>query len=101
MPGDEFSDHGLKREELLAMNSQIRDEADFHSLGGGGAARGSLGEAIARDSAASTAGALILCDGQAEGGGSGWGLPPDSPHDKRLVNQWAADHTTPSPVAGR
>jgi Fe-Mn family superoxide dismutase len=31
--------------------------------------------------------------GKAEGGGSGWVLLMYSPRDKRLVNQWAADHT--------
>jgi len=28
------------------------------------------------------------------GGGSGWVILSYSPRDKRLVNQWAADHTT-------
>lgn len=32
--------------------------------------------------------------GKAEGGGSGWVILSYSPRDKRLVNQWAADHTT-------
>jgi Fe-Mn family superoxide dismutase len=32
--------------------------------------------------------------GKAEGGGSGWVILAYSPRDKRLVNQWAADHTT-------
>jgi Iron/manganese superoxide dismutases, C-terminal domain len=32
--------------------------------------------------------------GQAEGGGSGWVILSYSLRDKRLVNQWAADHTT-------
>jgi superoxide dismutase, Fe-Mn family len=31
--------------------------------------------------------------GKAEGGGSGWVLLIHSPHDRRLVSQWAADHT--------
>src|SRR5215207_2305078 len=44
-----FLINGLKREELVAMNSMILHEAYFDSLGGGGAARGSLGDAIARD----------------------------------------------------
>jgi Fe-Mn family superoxide dismutase len=32
--------------------------------------------------------------GKAEGGGSGWVMLAWSPHDKRLINTWAADHTT-------
>ena len=32
--------------------------------------------------------------GKAQGGGSGWVLLTWSPRDKRLVNAWAADHTT-------
>ena len=32
--------------------------------------------------------------GKAEGGGSGWVVLNWSPRDKRLVNAWAADHTT-------
>ena len=31
--------------------------------------------------------------GKALGGGSGWVLLSWSPHDKRLVNSWANDHT--------
>jgi Fe-Mn family superoxide dismutase len=32
--------------------------------------------------------------GKAEGGGSGWVLLTWDPRNKRLVNAWAADHTT-------
>jgi Fe-Mn family superoxide dismutase len=32
--------------------------------------------------------------GKALAGGSGWVLLSRSPRDGRLVNQWAADHTT-------
>jgi Fe-Mn family superoxide dismutase len=32
--------------------------------------------------------------GKAKGGGSGWVILAYSPRDKRLVNQWATDHTT-------
>ena len=37
--------------------------------------------------------AEFVAMGKAEGGGSGWVLLTWSPRDKRLVNQWAADHT--------
>jgi Fe-Mn family superoxide dismutase len=32
--------------------------------------------------------------GKAEAGGSGWVILSYSPRDKRLLNTWAADHTT-------
>jgi hypothetical protein len=31
--------------------------------------------------------------GKAQGGGSGWVLLTSSPRDRKLVNQWAMDHT--------
>jgi Fe-Mn family superoxide dismutase len=89
-----FVINGLKREELIAMNSMILHEAYFDSLGGGGNARGTLAEAIARDfGSVERWRAEFSAMGKAEGGGSGWVLLMYSPHDKRLVNQWAADHT--------
>jgi superoxide dismutase, Fe-Mn family len=94
-----FVINGLKREELVAMNSMILHEAYFDSLGGGGTARGSLAEGIARDfGSVERWRAEFSAMGKAEGGGSGWVLLMYSPHDKRLVNQWAADHT--NAVAG-
>ena len=39
--------------------------------------------------------------GKAEGGGSGWVILTWDPRDKRLVNAWAADHTTTLPVVSR
>src|SRR5467141_2713616 len=44
-----FVINGLKREELVAMNSMILHEAYFDSLGGGGAPSGPFADAIARD----------------------------------------------------
>ena len=89
-----FVINGLKREELIAMNSMILHEAYFESLGGGGAARGSLSEAIARDfGSVERWRAEFAAMGKAEGGGSGWVLLSYSSRDKRLVNQWAADHS--------
>jgi superoxide dismutase, Fe-Mn family len=94
-----FVINGLKREELIAMNSMILHEAYFDSLGGGGAARGSLADALTRDfGSVERWRAEFSAMGKAEGGGSGWVLLMYSPRDKRLVNQWAADHT--NAVAG-
>jgi len=90
-----FVINGLKREELIAMNSMILHEAYFDSLGGGGAASGSLADAITRDfGSIERWRAEFSAMGKAEGGGSGWVILAYSPRDKRLVNQWAADHTT-------
>ena len=90
-----FLINSLKREELVAMNSMILHEAYFDSLGGGGAARGSLGDAITRDfGSVERWRTEFSAMGKAEGGGSGWVILSYSPRDKRLVNQWAADHTT-------
>jgi len=94
-----FTINGLKREELIAMNSMILHEVYFDSLGKGGNPAGELASAISRDF-----GSLdrwrggFSAMGKAEGGGSGWVLLTWSPHDKRLINQWAADHT--NSVAG-
>ncbi len=90
-----FVINGLKREELIAANSMILHEVYFDSLGGGTAPNDALAQAIARDF-----GSLdrwrtqFSAMGKAEGGGSGWVILSYSPRDKRLVNQWAADHTT-------
>src|SRR5215831_4463235 len=90
-----FVVNGLKREELIAANSMILHEIYFDSLGGGATPAGALAEAITRDF-----GSLdrwrtqFSAMGKAEGGGSGWVILSYSPRDKRLVNQWAADHTT-------
>jgi Fe-Mn family superoxide dismutase len=94
-----FTINGLKREELIAMNSMILHELYFDSLGGGGAPAGNLADAIGRDfGSVDRWQAEFSALGRAEGGGSGWVLLSYSPRDKRLVNQWAADHT--SNVAG-
>ncbi|HJR55159.1 MAG TPA: Fe-Mn family superoxide dismutase [Rhizomicrobium sp.] len=89
-----FTINGLKREELIAMNSMILHEIYFDSLGAGGNPAGALADAIARDfGSVARWRAEFTAMGRAEGGGSGWVLLTWSPHDRRLVNQWAADHT--------
>src|SRR5687768_18507154 len=47
LPG--FTLNGLKREELVALNSVVLHELYFASLGGDGRDPGALGEALARD----------------------------------------------------
>jgi Fe-Mn family superoxide dismutase len=90
-----FSINGLKREELIAMNSMILHELYFDSLGASSTPSGNLADAIARDFGSMDRWRAEFSGlGRAEGGGSGWVLLSYSPRDKRLVNQWAADHTT-------
>jgi Fe-Mn family superoxide dismutase len=90
-----FVINGLKREELIASNSMILHEIYFDGLGGGGSATGPLIEAIVRDFGSMDRWrSEFAAMGKAEGGGSGWVILAYSPRDRRLVNQWAADHTT-------
>ena len=90
-----FVINGLKREELIATNSMILHEVYFDSMGGGGSPAGGLADAIARDfGSVDRWRTEFSAMGKAEGGGSGWVILAYSPRDKRLVNQWAADHTT-------
>ena len=87
-----FAINGLKREQLIAMNSMILHEAYFDCLGGGGAPSGALAEALARDfGSVDRWRAEFSAMGKAEGGGSGCVVLAYSPRDKRLVNHWAAD----------
>ena len=90
-----FVVNGLKREELIAANSMILHEIYFDGLGSAGTPGGTLGEAITRDFGSFERWRTeFSAMGKAEGGGSGWVILSYSPRDKRLVNQWAADHTT-------
>ena len=91
-----FVINGLKREELIAMNSMILHEHYFNAIGGAGGEPGrELSAAIGRDfSGFDRWRAEFSAMGKAEGGGSGWVILSYSPRDKRLVNAWAADHTT-------
>jgi Fe-Mn family superoxide dismutase len=89
-----FTINGLKREQLIAMNSMILHELYFDGLGGEGGPSGKLAEALARDfGSVERWQAEFAGVAKALGGGSGWVLLSWSPHDKRLINSWAADHT--------
>jgi len=89
-----FVINGLKREELIAHNSMVLHELYFASLGAESQPDGDLRNALIRDF-----GSLekwqtqFVAMGKALGGGSGWLLLTHSDRDKKLVNQWAADHT--------
>jgi Fe-Mn family superoxide dismutase len=87
--------NGLKREELIATNSMILHERSFEGLGGDGELpAGGLRERLAQDfGSLERWRAEFTAMGKALGGGSGWVLLAWSDRGKRLVNQWAADHT--------
>jgi Fe-Mn family superoxide dismutase len=89
-----FVVNGLKREELIAANSMIIHELYFDGLGGEGEPKGALAEQITKDfGSLARWKAEFAAVGKALGGGSGWVLLAWSPHDKKLINTWAADHT--------
>jgi Fe-Mn family superoxide dismutase len=90
-----FVINGLKREELIASNSMILHGLFFASLGEESQPEGELWEALARDfGGLDRWRAEFSAMGKAQGGGSGWVLLTWSPRDRKLVNQWAMDHTT-------
>jgi Fe-Mn family superoxide dismutase len=90
-----FLVNGLKREELIAANSMVLHELYFAGLGEESRPSGALAEALTRDFDGYERWATqFTAMGKALGGGSGWVLLTWSPRDRRLVNQWAADHTT-------
>ena len=89
-----FRINGLKREELIAMNSMILHEIYFDGLGASEQPT-QLREALARAFGSVDAWqAQFTAMGKAQGGGSGWVLLAYSPRDGILINQWASDHTT-------
>jgi Fe-Mn family superoxide dismutase len=89
-----FVINGLKREELIAWNSMILHEIYFAGLAGGVGPSKELAVAIERDFGSQQKWAAEFAGiGKALGGGSGWVMLAWSPHDRRLVNTWAADHT--------
>ena len=90
-----FVINGLKREELIASNSMILHELFFASLGDESTPEGELRDALARDfGSVDRWRAEFAATGKAQGGGSGWVLLNWSPRDRKLINQWAMDHTT-------
>jgi Fe-Mn family superoxide dismutase len=86
--------NGLKREELVALNSTLLHELYFASLGGDGQPTKGMSEALAQHF-----GSLdrwrkeFRAMGYALGGGSGWVVLTYIPRDGRLINQFAAEHS--------
>ncbi len=86
--------NGLKREELVALNSTLLHELYFASLGGDGRPTKGMSEALARDFGSVQAWRTqFSAMGYALGGGSGWVVLSWVPRDGRLINQYASDHS--------
>jgi len=88
-----FTINGLKREQMVALNSMLLHEVFFDSLGASqGDAR--LAAQIKQDfGGLDQWAAQFAAMGKAMGGGSGWVLLAWSPRDGKLLNTWAADHS--------
>lgn len=86
--------NGLKREELIALNSTLLHELYFASLGGDGKPTRLLSEALAKDfGSVDRWRSEFVAMANALAGGSGWVLLAYVPRDRRLVNQYAAEHS--------
>ena len=87
--------NGLKREELIALNSTLLHELYFASMGGDGTQpTETMREALARDFGSYLRWRdQFIAMGNALGGGSGWALLSYVPRDVRLINQYAAEHS--------
>lgn len=86
--------NGLKREELIALNSTLLHELYFASMGGDGQATEAMTGVLARDfGSLDRWRAEFQSMGYALAGGSGWVLLTYIPRDGRLVNQYASEHS--------
>jgi len=86
--------NGLKREELVALNSTLLHELYFASLGGNGQPTTGMSEILARDfGSLERWRAEFRAMGYALDGGSGWVLLTYVPRDRRLINQYASAHS--------
>ena len=86
--------NGLKREELVALNSTLLHELYFASMGGDGRMSEPMKAVLARDfGSADRWRSEFVAMGQALSGGSGWVVLTYSPRDGRLINQYASEHS--------
>src|ERR1700730_9130146 len=88
-----FLINGLKREQLIAMNSMILHELFFDGLGDQSEPGTTLQGDLAKDFGSFERWrSEFIAMGKARGGGAGCVLLSWSPRDRKLVNQWASDH---------
>ncbi len=88
-----FAINGLKREQMVAMNSMLLHEVFFDSLGASQASAGLTAQITTDFGGLDKWAAQFAAMGKALGGGSGWVLLVWSPRGGKLINTWAADHT--------
>src|SRR5436190_6025340 len=87
--------NGLKREELVALNSTLLHELYFASMGGDGQPTKAMSEILARDfGSLERWRAEFRAMGYAFGGGSGWVFLTFLPSDGRLIDQFTAEPST-------
>lgn len=87
--------NSLKREQLIALNSTLLHELYFASLAfGDGRPTEALAQALSRDfGSVDRWREEFVAMGYALAGGSGWVLLLYVPRDRRLLNQYAAEHS--------
>ena len=87
--------NGLKREELVALNSTLLHELYFACLAfGEGRPTDAMAQALARDfGSVDRWRNEFVAMASALAGGSGWVLLTYVPRDHRLINQYAAEHS--------
>jgi superoxide dismutase, Fe-Mn family len=86
---------GLKREELIALNSTLLHELYFACLAfGDGRPTEAMAQALARDfGSVDRWRDQFTAMARALAGGSGWVLLTYVPRDRRLINHFAAEHS--------
>jgi superoxide dismutase, Fe-Mn family len=86
--------NGLKREQLIALNSTLLHELYFASMAfGDGKPTDVLARALARDfGSVDRWRSEFVAMARGLAGGSGWVLLVYVPRDRRLINQYAGDH---------
>jgi Fe-Mn family superoxide dismutase len=89
-----FVVNGLKREQLVTLNSTLLHELYFASLGGEGKPTATMADALANDfGSVERWRQEFIAMAKALSGGSGWVVLSYVPRDARLINHYAADHT--------
>jgi Fe-Mn family superoxide dismutase len=85
----------LKRDELVALNSTLLHELYFASLGGeGNKPNQAIAEALANEFGSMDRWRQeFIAMASALSGGSGWVVLTYVPRDRRLINQYASEHT--------